>query len=76
MRATDLLILLGVAATLAGGLRMALRPHAYLGTGIPPATDPRTVRFFGILMWVFAGIVLLLAAWKALSVAALSGAAA
>ena len=38
------------------GLRMVLRPALYLGVGKPPATDPRTVRFFGSI-FVAAAIV-------------------
>ena len=52
---TEALPLVGnVAATLAG-IHMIGWPKAYLGHGIPAATDPRTVRFFGYLFTFFAG---------------------
>ncbi|MEA3003391.1 MAG: hypothetical protein QOH81_2179 [Sphingomonadales bacterium] len=38
----------GATAVLISGLHMALRPAAYLGRGTIQATDPRTVRWFGI----------------------------
>lgn len=43
--------LTGALALLAGA-HMLLRPRAYVGTGIPPATDPRTVRWFGAFFLV------------------------
>ncbi|SFK02329.1 hypothetical protein SAMN03159338_3022 [Sphingomonas sp. NFR04] len=38
----------GVIGTLTAGAHMVLRPATYLGKGTPPASDPRTVRAFGI----------------------------
>lgn len=44
--------LLGVLALMASGANMVLRPRTFLGQGISPATDPRTVRAFGIFFLV------------------------
>lgn len=43
----------GTLALTIEGVRMVLRPAAFLGTGTPPATNPRTVRIFG---YVFAAL--------------------
>ena len=56
-------VILGVVfglGAVALGVRMILRPVAYLGTGIQPARDPRTVRFFGIVLAAIGAAVLVL----------------
>jgi hypothetical protein len=47
------------------GLRMAFRPTLYVGVGTMPASDPRTVRSFGIF---FALLGLIIASFLAVSV--------
>ncbi|MFT3977916.1 MAG: hypothetical protein QM688_12515 [Sphingomonas bacterium] len=50
---TRTVIRLGVGVMLAGiGLRRLLQPRAFIGVGLIPATDPRTVRAFGIFIFV------------------------
>lgn len=44
------LALLGMLALAASGAHMRLQPHIYLGKGTAPATDPRTVRWFGTVL--------------------------
>ena len=41
---------------LASGWPMLRRPESYLGSGRPPATDPSTVRKFGIFSVTLGGI--------------------
>lgn len=44
---------LGVGIAIMGsGLRYFLKPKAFVGIGFIPATDPRTVRAFGIFFFV------------------------
>jgi hypothetical protein len=57
---TEILGLLFGAALVLAGARQAARPAAYVGKGIPPATDPRTVRHFGAAMMVGGGFISLL----------------
>ena len=52
MNMSSMITVLGGVSLLAAGARLALRPRAYIGAGTPPATDPRTVRWFGILFLV------------------------
>lgn len=51
--------LIGLGLLLAG-TRMILRPNTYIGTGYPPAQDPRTVRYFGAAFAVLGGAVFVL----------------
>ena len=44
------LALLGVLATFAFAAHLLLRPHAYLGKGTAPVTDPRVIRGFGVFL--------------------------
>jgi hypothetical protein len=46
------LALLGMLAPIASGGHMVARPAAYLGKGTAPASDPRTVRWFGIVFLI------------------------
>lgn len=54
----------GALAMLAGAAHMVLRPHAYLGKGTAPATDPRTVRWFGLFFFVLGGTTAVLAPYQ------------
>lgn len=54
------LVGLGVITSLISGAHMALRPATYLGKGTPPASDPRTVRAFGIFFLGLATIMVAL----------------
>jgi hypothetical protein len=47
---------LGMLVLVASGAHMVLRPHTYLGKGSLPATDPRTVRWFGLLTLVLGAV--------------------
>jgi hypothetical protein len=52
--------ILGPGAVLASGALMVSRPASYVGRGFVPASDPQTVRRFGLVMVVGAGIILVL----------------
>jgi hypothetical protein len=52
-------LLLGASLLLTGAHQVA-RPAAYVGNGVLPATDPRTVRRFGGAAMVCGGLISIL----------------
>ena len=58
------LALLGVVATFAFAAHLLLRPHAYLGKGTAPITDPRVIRGFGIFFLLLGGSIAILTIYQ------------
>jgi hypothetical protein len=61
---SQFLPLAGSGAFALAAAHMIARPASYVGHGIPAATDPRTVRFFGCLLAFFAGSNLIFSALR------------
>lgn len=47
----------GIALSISS-LKMIIRPDAYVCVGIIPASDPRTVKYFGDMNMIFATLIL------------------
>lgn len=60
MNASLVIAGLGGLTTLGIGIRMMTRPQTYIGQGNPPATDPRTIIWFGRIFTILGGAAVLL----------------